>query len=136
MYRTQYHVVWIPRYRRKILVGGVREYLKKVLLHMEDLADDIEVRKVNIQEDHVHLVLVVPPRLSVASVVQFLKSRTGKKLREKFNFMEKAIYGGRGIWSRGYCVSSIGLDEKKIMKYVAHQEKEDKGQLKLDLNGS
>jgi len=88
---------------------------------------------VNVQLDHVHLVLVIPPRVSVAQVVQFMKSQTGKALSSKFKFIRKAMRDKEGMWSRGYCVSSIGLNEKTILRYVEHQEREDKGQLKLDL---
>lgn len=102
-----------------------------MLLDLEELDGDIEVKKVNVHVDHVHMVIVIPPRVSVASVVQYIKSATGKKLKDKFDFM-KAIYGRGGIWSRGYCVSTVGLNEQAIMAYVEHQEKEDKGQLKLN----
>ena len=132
VYNTEYHIVWTPRYRRRLLVKGVKEYLEKMLMHMEELDTDIEVKKVNVQDDHVHVVVVIPPRVSVASVDQYMKSHTGKKLKDKFEFMKKAIFGRGGIWSRGYCVSSIGLNEKAILSYVEHQGKDDSGQLELD----
>ena len=101
-------------------------------MHVEGLDDDIEVMKVNVQVDHVHLVVMIPPRLSVAEVVQYMKSRSGKKLRERFGFIRKAMRRG-GIWSRGYCVSTVGMNEETILRYVEHQEKEDSGQLRLEL---
>ena len=116
-----------------MLVGGVKHYTEGVLRHLEGLAEDIEVISVNVQSDHVHMVIVVPPRFSVAKVMQFIKLRTGKVLKAKFPFMGKAIWGREGIWSRGYCVSTVGLNEKEILAYVKYQEKEDKGQLKLVL---
>ena len=133
IYNTQYHIVWTPRYRRKLLVRGVKEYLEKLLSNMNELDEDIEVRKVNVQEDHVHMVVVIPPRVSVASTVRYMKSLSGKRLKEKFEFMNKAIYGRGGIWSRGYCVSTVGLNEKAIMDYIEYQYKEDTGQLELEL---
>ena len=133
VYNTQYHIVWTPRYRRKILIKGVKEYLEKLFKNMDEIDEDIEVRKVNVQIDHVHMVIVIPPRVSVASVVKYMKSLSGKKLKEKFDFMKKAIYGRGGIWSRGYCVSTVGLNEKAIMDYVEYQYREDTGQLKLEL---
>ena len=110
-----------------MLVEGVKHYTEGVLRHLEGLAEDIEVISVNVQSDHVHMVIVVPPRFSVAKVMQFIKLRTGKVLKAKFPFMGKAIWGREGIWSRGYCVSTIGLNEKEILAYVKYQEKEDKG---------
>jgi len=100
---------------------------------MDGIDEDIDVRKVNVQADHVHMIIVIPPRVSVASVVKYMKSLSGKKLKEKFDFMNKAIYGRGGIWSRGYCVSTVGLNEKVIMDYVEYQYREDTGQLKLEL---
>ena len=133
IYNTQYHIVWTPRYRRKLLVKGVQEYLEKLLLNMDGLDVDIEVRKVNVQKDHIHIVVVIPPRVSVANVIKYMKSLSGIKLKEKFKFMRNAMYGRGGIWSRGYCVSTVGLNEKAIMDYVEHQYKEDTGQLELEL---
>ena len=125
--------VWTPRYRKKVLNAGVAKYLKRVLENLQGLHDDIEVKKVNVQPDHVHLIAVIPPRVSVADVVKYMKSKTGKLLNEKFEFIRQAMHEEAGMWSRGYCVSTIGLNEKIIMRYVDHQEKKDKGQLKLEL---
>lgn len=133
VYKTEYHVVWTPRYRRKLFVPGVKQYAEKLLKGLDGLDPDIEVIRVNVQLDHVHLVIVIPPRVSVAEVIQFLKSQTGKLLKARFPFLQKAIYGREGIWSRGYCVSGIGLQEKEILAYVEYQDHEDRGQLKLDL---
>ncbi len=133
VYKTEYHIVWTPRYRKKLFVEGVKQYAERVLRHLEGLDEDIEVIKVNVQLDHIHMVIVVPPRVSVAQVVQYMKSRSAKILKTKFPFMHKAIWGREGIWSRGYCVSTVGLSEKEILSYVEYQDKEDKGQLKLDL---
>ena len=131
IYKTEYHLVWIPRYRRKVFVKGVREYTEKVLFHVPELDPDIEVIKVNVQEDHIHMVVVIPPKYAVARVVQYIKSRSAKALKAKFPFLKKAYFSREGIWSRGYCVSSIGLNEKEILAYVEHQEKEDTGQLQM-----
>ena len=133
IYKTEYHLVWIPRYRRKIFVKGVKEYTHKTLSYIPELDPDIEVIKVSVQLDHIHMVIVVPPRIAVADVVQFIKSQSAKKLKEKFPFLQKTYVSKEGIWSRGYCVSCIGLNEKEILAYVTYQEKEDKGQLQLTL---
>jgi putative transposase len=81
IYKTEYHLVWIPRYRRKIFVKGVKEYAEKILLHIFELDPDIEVIKVNVQEDHVHMVIVIPPRIAVANAIQFIKTRSAKALK-------------------------------------------------------
>jgi putative transposase len=133
IYKTEYHLVWIPRYRRKIFVKGVKEYTEKILSNIPELYPDIEVIKLSVQDDHVHMVVVIPPGIAVDSAIQYLKTQSAKKLKVKFPFMQK-IYSKGGIWSRGYCVSSIGLNEKEILAYVEHQEKQDKGQLQLTLS--
>lgn len=129
-----YHMVWIPRYRHKVLVKGVDEYLLKKMDEIRKLYPEIEFVQRNIQPDHIHLVLSFPPRYSIAKVVQIIKSNTGKAMWEKFDFLRKRYYGRGGIWSAGYFVSTVGLDEKLIEKYVQYQEKEDLGQAKLALD--
>ena len=130
IYRTEYHLVWIPRYRRKIFPKGPKEYAEKLLRSLEGLEPDIEVIKVNVQVDHVHMVAVIPPRFAVAQVMSFIKSQSAKLLKAKFSFLQ-TLYLTEGIWSVGYCVSSVGLNEKEILHYVEFQEKEDKGQLQI-----
>ena len=133
IYKTEYHIVWTPRYRRKVFVRGVKQYTEKLIKHLDDLDPDIEVLKVNAQIDHIHAVIVIPPRVSVAEAIGFIKSQTGAALKLKFPFLQKTFWGREGIWSRGYCVSTIGLNEKEILRYVEYQDKEDRGQLKLSL---
>ena len=116
-----------------MFVKGVKEYTEKTLSHIPELDPDIEVVKINVQEDHVHMVIVIPPKYAVARVVQYIKTQSAKALKAKFPFLQKVYFAKEGIWSRGYCVSCIGLDEKEILAYVEHQEKEDKGQLHLTL---
>ena len=132
-YYTKYHLIWIPRYRRKTLVNGVKEYVEKLLFHIPELDPDIEVVKLNAQEDHVHMVVVIPPRIAVADTIRFIKTQLSKKLKMKFPFMQKTYSRKGGIWSRGYCISCIGLNEKEILAYIEYQEKEGKGQVQLTL---
>ena len=120
VYRTEYHLVWIPRYRRKIFPKGPKEYAEKLFRNLESLEPDIEVIKVNVQVDHVHMVIVIPPRFAVAQVVSFIKTQSAKLLKAKFPFL-RSLYLTEGIWSTGYCVSSVGLDEKGILHYVEYQ---------------
>jgi putative transposase len=132
IYRTEYHLVWIPRYRRRIFTGGVRAYAQKLLTNLAGLEPDIEVVKLNAQVDHIHLVTIIPPRFAVAQVVSFIKTQSAKALKTKFPFL-KQLYTTDGVWSTGYCVSSAGLNEKEILHYVEYQEKDDKGQLQIRL---
>ncbi len=78
----------------------------------------IEILEMNIKEDHIHMILSIPPRLSIFEVMGMLKGKTAIKLFKSFPDLRKKPYWGNHFWSRGYCVSSIGLDENKIRKYV------------------
>ena len=133
VYRCQYHIVWIPRYRYKVLVNGVDKYLKQKLDEVRKHYPEIEYVKLSVQPDHVHLITSFPPRHSIAKVVQILKQNTGKALKDKFQFLRERYYGCGGIWSVGYFVSTVGLDETMIARYVGHQGKEDLGQAQLAL---
>ena len=133
VYRCQYHIVWIPRYRYAVLTKGIAEYLEKKLKEVRKKYPEIEFIKINIQKDHVHLILSFPPKYSIARVIQIMKQNTSKALKEKFQFLREKYWSRRGIWSVGYFVSTIGLDEQMIARYVEHQAREDSGQAKLAL---
>ena len=89
--------VLIPRYRRKIFVKGVKEYTEKILSHIPELYHDIEVVKLNVQEDYVHMIVVIPPRIAVADAIQFIKIKSAKKLKAKLPFMQKTYARKSGI---------------------------------------
>ncbi|MBI3955948.1 IS200/IS605 family transposase [Candidatus Gottesmanbacteria bacterium] len=131
VYRCQYHIVWIPRYRYNVLVDGVKEYLLIKLDEVRKYYPEVEYVERNIQKDHVHVVISFPPRHSIAKVVQVMKQNTGKALKEKFDYLKRLYWRDGGIWSVGYFVSTVGLDEAMIQRYVRYQEKEDAGQAKL-----
>jgi len=125
--------VWIPKYRYKILVDGVKEYLEIKLEEVRKYYPEIEYVERNIQPDHIHLVVSFPPRWSIAKVVEILKSNTGKALREKFDFIRQRYLSISAVWSVEYFVSTVDLDETMIKNYVRFQEKEDLGQAELAL---
>lgn len=131
IYHTQYHLVWIPRYRRKVLVPGVAKYLIYKLDEVRKWYPDIVFHERNIQPDHVHLLISIPPRMSVSSVVNILKTNTSTGLKNRFPFLKKLYPHKEGIWSVGYFVSTVGVNEKIIKRYIREQTKEDSGQAKL-----
>ena len=132
VYKCQYHIVWIPRYRYRVLTNGVDKYLEIKLDEIRKRYPEIEYIERKIQPDHIHLVVSFPPKYSIARVVQILKQNTSRELKEKFDFLKQRYYGAGGIWSVGYFVSTVGLDENMIRNYVRYQEKEDLGQAKLE----
>jgi len=133
VYYTRYHIVISTKYRRKVLKSGVGEYLHKVVLQVSSIHPEIEVLEVNTSVDHLHLLVSIPPKYSVCQVVNMIKSNTGRKLRKKFPHLDKVYWGVPGIWSIGYFVSTVGVNESTIRNYVRMQGKEDSGQAKLGL---
>jgi putative transposase len=134
VYKTQYHVIWVARYRRKILVPGIDEYFKKALKEVREHYPDWYIEEVGTDKDHIHLHLVIPPKYAVSKVVATLKAVTSRRLREKFpHFFQKLYWDNDGIWARGFFVSTVGVNESTIRRYVRMQGKQDAGQAQLDL---
>ena len=132
-YRTEYHVVWITKYRRRILNPGVKGYLSKLFPKVMKTMPGCVIKEQNIQIDHIHMLIVIPPKYAVSDVIGEMKQYTASKLREKFAWLEKVYWKERVVWSPGYFVSTVGLDEKQITEYVKWQSHQDSGQAKLDL---
>ena len=133
VYRTEYHVVWIPQYRRQILNTGVKEYLKKLWPKILKGIPGVEILEQNIQVDHIHTIIIIPPKYSVSDVIGKIKGQSASKLRKKFEWLEKVYWKENIVWSPGYFVSTIGVNEEQIIKYVQWQESQDLGQAKLVL---
>ena len=125
IYQCKYHIVWCPKYRYRVLGGEVGTFVEHAIRSLCEWRG-VDVLEVNVQEDHVHVVLEIPPRLSVAEVLGILKGKTAIKVFKSFKGMRKKPYWGNHFWSRGYCVSTVGLDEEKIRKYVRYQEEKEK----------
>ena len=124
IYRCTYHIVWIPKYRFRILEGLVKELLTddiNMLLEWKSC----ELIEMNIQKDHIHLIVSIPPKISESTPMGILKGKTAIKLFKSYPQLKKKSYWGNHFWSRGYCVDTIGLDEEKIKKYVKYQENQE-----------
>ncbi len=132
-YRHQYHVVWIPKYRKPILKGELKAFVEKRLFDIQAYHPDVEIEKYSIQKDHLHIVIIIPPRYSVSSIIGKIKANTSRELRQQFEWITK-IYRRNEFWSPGFFSSTIGIDEAVIKRYVEFQEKMDKGQLQLSLD--
>ena len=133
IYHAQYHIVMTTKYRRKVLRSGVKEYLLTKIHEISKHYPEIAVLEANTDEDHIHLLVSIPPKISVSHVVNLLKSNTGRAMRKRFAFLDKVYWGEDGIWSDGYFVSTVGVNEQTVLRYIALQGSEDKGQAKLEL---
>ena len=107
--------------------------MKARLKQVKDHYPELDILEINHDVDHIHLLTVIPPKMSVSQVVRILKSNTSKDLKKKFSFLKEVYWGTDGIWSDGYFVSSVGINEEIIKKYIERQGKEDSGQAKLVL---
>ena len=132
-YQLQYHVVWVCKYRRRILNPGICSYLRKALPALSKNIPGVTIETIGFDHDHLHMVMVIPPKFSIAAVMGRLKSQSSSYMRRKFEFLAKVYWKENIVWSPGYFVSSVGVDEKVIKRYVEYQGRQDSGQLRLKL---
>ena len=125
-YQIVYHLVWGTRYRRKYIKEYTKQELRKYLYQATKKYPTLHILAFNTSDDHVHIQIEIPPNLSIATVVQRLKSESSAILKKRFKFI-RDIYLDGSIWSVGYFVSTIGLNEEMIKKYIANQGRKDRG---------
>ena len=122
-YKVQYHIVWGTRYRRKWLKPYVLTALKKNLYETCKKYPTLFIQTVNSDDDHVHLQMEIPPNIAISDAVQKLKSISSQAIRKQFKFIHEMYLEKDGIWSVGYFVSTIGLNEAQIKRYIEWQGK-------------
>lgn len=125
VYQCTYHVVWVPKYRYRILTGGVAELMERDIRMLCEWKD-VEVLELNIQPDHVHAVLSIPPKISVSSFMGFLKGKLAIKVMKSYPRLRRKPYWGNHFWARGYFASTVGLNEDLIRRYVRYQEEHER----------
>jgi len=127
-YQHQYHIVWGTKGRRNILQKYVLPELKKSFLETIKKYPTLFLHEMNTDQDHVHLLLEIPPNIAVSDAVRALKAASSLHLRKKFKYIREIYLEKDGIWSVGYFSSTIGLNEDQIKKYILWQGKKDKPQ--------
>ena len=127
----KYHLIWIPKYRKKVLFGDLRKYLGNVFRELA-LQKESKVLEGHLKGDHVHMLVSIPPKYAVSQVVGYIKGKSAIHIARTYaghrhNFI------GQNFWARGYFVSTVGRDEETILKYIKRQEEADKkiDQMKL-----
>ena len=133
VYYLQYHVVWVCKYRRRILNPGLCGYIRKLLPKLLRSMPGVNLETIGFDEDHLHMMMSIPPKYSISSVMGKLKSQSAAKLRKAFPWLTKVYWNENIVWSPGYFVSSVGIDEETIKRYVELQGRQDSGQLHLKL---
>ena len=130
-WECKYHIVWIPKYRRKTIYKNIRPELGEIL---RDLAKqkECEILEGHLMKDHVHILIAIPPKIAVSKAVGYIKGKSAIQIARTFGGRQRN-YQGQHFWARGYYVSTVGRDEEIIRNYIKRQESEDRRyeQLKL-----
>jgi putative transposase len=125
IYECKYHVVFCPKYRHRIFKGEIAEYARQQIYGLCKQKELLEVLELSTQEDHIHLVMSMPPKYAVSEIIGYVKGKLSLRLFQRYERVGKR-YWGRHLWWREYCVSTVGLTEELIRRYVRDQEKMDK----------
>jgi putative transposase len=135
-YGCKYHIVFIPKKRRKIIFGTLRKHLGEIC-HELARPKGVVIEAGQLMKDHVHMCLSIPPKLVVSNIVGYLKGKFAISIARNFKGKQKN-FAGETFWARGYFVSTVGLDEEMVREYIRNQEKNDvdRDQLKLVFNVS
>ena len=125
VYKCDYHIVWVPKYRFRILNGQVKTLIEEDIRMLCEWKG-CEIEEMSVQIDHIHLVVSIPPKVSVSVLMGTLKGKLAIKLFKSYPNLKKKPYWGNRFWARGYFVSTVGIDEEVIKRYVKHQEGQEK----------
>jgi putative transposase len=123
VWECKYHVAFIPKCRRKVLYGQLRQHLGTVLKQLAEQKES-RIEEGHLMADHVHLLITIPPKYAVSQVVGFIKGKSAIHLARVYG-ERKRNFVGEHFWARGYFVSTVGRDETAIREYIKHQEAED-----------
>jgi REP-associated tyrosine transposase len=124
IWHCHFPIVWDPKYRFRILGGRVGEEVDRCIRTFCE-QPKAEVTELNVPADHEHLLVMIPPKVSVSDFVGIAKGRTAIRVFNKSKELKRRPYRGNKFWAKGYCVDTVGLDEERICTYVRHQEKKD-----------
>ena len=123
-WECKFHIVWIPKCRRQVLYGGLRRHLGPVFRELA-LQRESSIAEGHLLPDHVHVLISIPPKYSVAQVVGYIKGKSAIHIARNFTG-HKRNFTGQNFWARGYFVSTVGKDEKAVREYIKKQQEEDK----------
>jgi len=121
----QYHLVFVPKYRYKILEGQIASKVENCIRAFSE-QHSVEIIELNVQVDHVHILAMIPPKISVSDYAGIVKDRTAIRIFNHFKKLKEKTYWGNHFWTKGYCVDTVGLDEGMIRKYIKYQDDRDK----------
>jgi len=123
-----YHVVWIPKYRKKVLYGECREEIREIIRELVDYKrkDGLEIVEGSVSSDHIHLCLRIPPKFAVSKIMGYLKGKSALMIQDRLPERRRYAQKEKAFWARGYYVSTVGINEATIKDYIKHQEEADR----------
>jgi putative transposase len=133
VFLCDYHLVFATKYRRKVINDGVKAFLLLKIEAIKEHYPDVLFKEVNTDQDHLHLLVSIPPQRSVGKIVGVIKANTARELKAEFSFLKEVYWGTDSIWSEGYFVSTVGINEHTIRAYIEHQGQTDTGQTNIQL---
>jgi len=133
VFACDYHIVFPTKYRRKVINEGVKAFLLTKIETIKDHYPDLLFKEVNTDQDHMHLLVSIPPQWQVGKVVGLIKANTARSLKAEFPFLKDVYWGTDSIWSEGYFVSTVGINEQTIRRYIEQQGQADAGRTNLKL---
>lgn len=125
VYYHVYHIVWTPKYRFRVIKDNLKLFTEDSIRSICEWKN-AEILELNVQPDHVHLVVSLQPKLSVSEFMGIIKGKTAIKIFKSYPGLKKKPYWGNHFWAKGYCSSTVGLNEEKIRKYVKYQEEQER----------
>ena len=122
-WNCKYHIVFIPKYRRKEIFGKLRSDIGQIIRQLCSYKG-VEIIEAHAMPDHIHMLVRIPPKIAVSNFMGYLKGKSSLMIFERHANL-KYKYGNRNFWAKGFFVSTVGLDTKKVQEYIRDQEKED-----------
>ena len=132
IWHCQYHIVWVPKYRFRVLKGDIAREVSNCI-HVYSGRIGCQVIELNVQPDHVHLLVKVPPKVSISQLMGVVKGKSALRLFTRFPYLKQRPYWGNHCWAKGYCVDTVGLNSDMIRKYVKYQERQEQRQIQMNL---
>ena len=133
-WECKFHVVILPKYRKKVIYGELRRRIGEILRELCRYKG-VDLEEGNAMPDHIHMLLSIPPKYSIAMTIGYLKAKSAIRIHRQLLKMRGTLFG-RSFWARGYCVSTVGFNEPQIKEYISEQEQlqKEQGQLELDFD--
>ena len=132
IWHCQYHIIWVPKYRFRVLQGEVACEVHNCV-QIYSSRQNCQVVELNVQPDHVHLLVKVPPKESISHLMGVVKGKSALRVFTRFPYLKQKPYWGNHFWAKGYCVDTVGMDVEMIRKYVKYQEKQEQRQIQMNL---